>query len=155
MKKFAAMLMLATALVAPGVAMARDVTVEAQMVRYSGNAAYLAVYLTDAAGAYQQTLWVSGRKTRYLGELRGWVQGASRAGRINLDGISGASVGSGQTLTVHANLADALIDAGYQIHVDSAVEDGGAYTNDAVINLGATPAAVDGTGYVSKLSVSM
>ena len=155
MKKLAAMLMLATALVAPGVAMAKDVTIEAQMVRYSGNSAYLAVYLTDAAGAYQQTLWVSGRKTRYLGELRGWVEGVSKAGSITLDGISGASVGGGQTLTVHADLADALIDAGYQIHVDSAVEDGGAYTDDAVIGLTSGSASVDGTGYVSKLSVVM
>lgn len=155
MKKLAAMLMLATALVTPSMAMARDVTIEAQLVRYSGNAAYLAVYLTDAAGTFQQTLWVAGRKTRYLGELRGWVQGASKAGSITLDGISGASVGGGQTLTVHADLADALIDAGYQIHVDSAVEDGGAYTDDAVINLSSTPAKVDGTGYVGTLSVSM
>lgn len=155
MKKLAAILMLATALVAPGVALARDVTIEAQMVRYSGNSAYLAVYLTDPSGTYQSTLWVAGHKTRYYGTLRGWVQGVSQAGSVNLDGITGASVGGGGTLTVHANLADALIDAGYQIHVDTAVENGGEFTNDAVIAVTAAPATVDGTGYVSKLSISM
>ncbi|MGN6486618.1 MAG: DUF2271 domain-containing protein [Devosia sp.] len=155
MKKLAAMLMLATALVVPGVALARDVTIDTTMVRYSGNAAYLAVYLTDPSGAYHSTLWVSGHKTRYLGALRGWAEGVTRAGSLNLDGITGASVGGGETLTVHANLADNLIDAGYQIHVDSAVENGGEYTSDAVVGLTSTPASADGTGYVSKLAVSM
>lgn len=155
MKKFIATLMLATALVAPEVAFAKDVTIETTMVRYSGHAAYLAVYLTDASGAYQQTLWVSGHKTKYYGTLRGWVQGVSRAGSVTLDGITGASVGGGETLTVHTDLADTLIDAGYQIHVDSAVEDGGEFSDDAVIDLNSAPATVDGTGYVSKLSVNM
>lgn len=155
MKKLAAMLMLATALVAPATAWARDVTIEAQMVRYSGRPAYLAVYLTDPSGAYQSTLWVSGHKTRYYGTLRGWAQGVSQAGSLNLDGITGASVGGGETLTVHASLADALIDAGYQVHVDTAVEDGGEYSDDAVIAVTSAPGTVDGTGYVSKLSISM
>ena len=56
---------------------------------------------------------------------------------------------------MHANLADALIDAGYQVHVDTAVEDGGEYSDDAVIAVTSAPSAVDGTGYVSKLSISM
>jgi hypothetical protein len=155
MKKLVATLMLATALVAPGVALARDVTIETTMVRYSGHAAYLAVYLTDASGAYYSTLWVAGHKTKYYGTLRGWVQGVSRAGSVTLDGITGASVGGGETLTVHADLADTLIDAGYQIHVDSAVEDGGEFSDDVVIGLNSTPATVDGTGYISKLSVTM
>jgi hypothetical protein len=155
MKKLAAMLMLATALVAPATAWARDVTIEAQIVRYSGRAAYLAVYLTDPSGAFHSTLWVSGHKTKYYGTLRGWAQGVSQAGSLNLDGITGASVGGGEALTVHANLADALIDAGYQVHVDTAVEDGGEYADDAVIAVTATPTTVDGTGYLSKLSINM
>jgi hypothetical protein len=155
MKKLAAMLMLATALATPGIALARDVTIDTTMVRYSGHAAYLAVYLTDPSGAYHSTLWVSGHKTKYYGTLRGWVQGVSRVGSVNLDGITGASVGGGETLTVHADLADTLIDAGYQVHIDTAVEDGGEFTDDAVVDLTSTPATVDGTGYVSKLSVNM
>ena len=37
--------------------------------------------------------------------------------------MTGASVGSGRTLKVTADLADALIDAGYEIRIDAAVED--------------------------------
>jgi hypothetical protein len=157
MKKIAAVLLMCTALVAPAAAMARDVTIETRMVNYSGNSAYLAIYVTKPDGTYDSTLWAAGSKQRYLGELRGWVSALvdSGATSINLDGITGASVGGGQTLTVHANLADAMIDAGYKIHVESAVEHGGEYPDDAVAELTSTPQQVDGTGYVSKLSVHM
>lgn len=155
MKKLAAMLMLATALVAPAVAMARDVTIEASLVQYSGHSAYLAVYLTNPDGSYNSTLWVSGQKSKYYGDLRGWARGASSAGSLNLDGITGASVGGGQTLTVHANLADTLLDAGYQIHVDTAVENGGQYADDAVIALTSTPATATGTGYVNTIALGL
>ncbi|MDP1567947.1 MAG: DUF2271 domain-containing protein, partial [Polaromonas sp.] len=40
-----------------------------------------------------------------------------------LDGVTGASVGAGRTLKVTADLADALIDAGYEIRIDAAAED--------------------------------
>jgi hypothetical protein len=155
MKKLAAMLMLATALVAPGVAMARDVTIQTSLVQYSGPAAYLAIYLTNPDGSYNSTLWVSGQKSKYYGDLRGWARAASAAGSLNLDGITGASVGGGQTLTVHANLADTLLDAGYQIHVDSAVEHGGQYADDAVIALTSSSATATGTGYVNTISLGL
>ncbi|MBV2215568.1 MAG: DUF2271 domain-containing protein, partial [Diaphorobacter sp.] len=40
-----------------------------------------------------------------------------------LNGVTGASVGAGRTLKVTAELADALIDAGYEIRIDAAAED--------------------------------
>lgn len=155
MKKLAAMLMLATALIAPGVAMARDVTIQTSLVQYSGHAAYLAVYLTNPDGSYNSTLWIAGQKSRYLGDLRGWARAVSAAGSLNLDGITGASVGGGETLTVHASLADTLLDAGYQIHVDSAVENGGQFADDAVIALTSAPGTASGTGYVNSVSLGL
>lgn len=156
MKKFLAILLLSTALVAPGAALARDVTISTTLANYMGNNAYLSIYLTKPDGSYETTLWVSGSRMRYLGELRGWVSALQQwGGNLSLDGITGASVGSGQTLTIHANLADAMIDAGYQIHVESAVEHGGEYPDDAVATLTSTPQTVNGNGYVSTLSVKM
>jgi len=157
MKKLIATLLLCTALVAPAAAMAREVTIDTTLVKYSGNAAYIAVYLTKADGTYDSTLWVSGTKQRYLGDLSGWVSAMRDSGAtsLNLDGITGASVGGGQTLTIKADIADALIDAGYTIHVETAVEHGGEYPDDAVAPLSSMPQTVDGNGYVSKLSVSM
>lgn len=155
MKKLAAMLMLATALVAPGVAMARDVTIQTKLVQYSGHGAYLAIYLANPDGSYNSTLWIAGQKSKYYGDLRGWARAASTGGSLNLDGITGASVGSGETLTVHADLADTLLDAGYTIHVDTAVEKGGQYADDAVIALTSTPATVSGSGYVNTISLGL
>ena len=40
----------------------RPVTLSAQLKNYGGDGAYLAVYLTDAKGAYAGTLWVAGGK---------------------------------------------------------------------------------------------
>lgn len=154
MKKLAALLMLATALVAPSVALARDITVKAQLVGYSGNAAYLAVYVTAADGTLAQTLWLAGGKTRYYGALRGWVQSLGNATSVDIDGITGASVGGGQTLTVHASIADNLIDAGYSVHIDTAVEHGGEYANDAVIPLTSAGGTVDGTAYLRSATLS-
>lgn len=157
MKKIIASLLLCTALVAPAAAMARDVTITTTLDNYSGRGAYLAVYVTKPDGSYDSTLWVSGTKQRYYGDLRGWVSALKASGTtsISLDGITGASVGSGQTLTVHADLADAMIDAGYEIHVETAVEHGGEYPDDAVAPITSTPQQVNGTGYVATLSVSM
>lgn len=153
MKKLAAMLMLATALVSPSIAMAADITIRTTLVQYSGHAAYLAVYLTGPDGRYESTLWIAGQKSKYFGDLRGWARAASTGGSLNLDGITGASVGGGETLTVHATLADTLLDAGYKIHVDTAVENGGSYADDAVIALSSAPATASGTGYVNSISL--
>jgi len=156
MKKIIAALLLGTALVAPSAAFAKDVTITTSLANYGGNNAYLAFYVTKPDGTYDSTLWVSGHKTRYLGEMRGWISALQNANAtISLSGITGASVGSGQTLTLHVSLADAMIDAGYQLHVDSAVEHGGIYADDAVIGLASGGSQVSGSGYVSTLSVKM
>lgn len=156
MKKFLAPLLLCTALIAPGVAMAKDATITTTLRNYSGPDAYLAIYVTKPDGSYDSTLWLAGRKTRYLGDLTGWVSALQSSGAgLSLDGISGASVGSGQTLTINVSLADAMIDAGYQIHVETAVQHGGNYPDDAVVPLTSTPQQVEGAGYVQTLSVSM
>ncbi len=155
MKRLTAMLMLATALASPGLALARDVTITADLISYSGNAAYLAVYLTKPDGTYESTLWLSGRKYKYFGALRGWLKALANVDTINIDGISGASVGGGQSLTVSADLSDALIDAGYQVHVDTAVEHGGEYADDAIAPLSSGNVAVSGSGYIRELRVEM
>ncbi len=112
----------ACALGAPVLAQSRPVTVSAQLKDYGGNGAYLAVYLTDAKGAYAGTLWVAGGKAKYYRNLADWSRlSAGDAKRLN--GVTGASVGAGRTLKITADLADALIDAGYEIRVDAAVED--------------------------------
>jgi hypothetical protein len=111
----------ACALALPALAHGRQVTLTAQLKNYGGDGAYLAAYLTDAKGAYVRTLWVAGGKAKYYKHLADWSRlSASDAKR--LDGVTGASVGAGRTLKITADLADALIDAGYEIRIDAAAE---------------------------------
>lgn len=156
MNKIVLSLCLAGAMALPGLADARPVTLTTQMKAYGGDGAYLAIYVTDAAGKYHKTLWVSGKKSKYYKNLRDWARGSGmRASEF--DGVSGASVGSGRTLKVTAELADALIDAGYEIRIDSAVEDG--RDNPADVRVPLTKAGsgqpVAGRGYVQSFTYDM
>ena len=112
----------ACALVLPTVGQARQLTLTTQLKNYGGDGADRAVYLTDAKGAYAGTLWVAGGKAKYYKHLADWSR-LSAGDTKRLAGVTGASVGAGRTLKVTADLADALIDAGYEIRVDAAVED--------------------------------
>jgi Predicted periplasmic protein (DUF2271) len=112
--------------------------------------------LTDAQGKFHSTLRVSGRKVKYHSHLRDWSRG-NASERRNIDGITGASVGSGQSLKVSVDVADALIDAGYQIRIDSSVENGRDYPADVVVPLTSANAGkpTSGKGYVQSFTFDM
>ena len=156
MNKIMLSLCLAGVIALPALAQARPITLTTQLQSYGGNGAYLAIYVTDTAGKYQKTLWVSGKKAKYYKNLRDWARGSGlRASEF--DGVSGASVGSGGTLKVTVDLADALIDAGYEIRLDTAVEDGRdhpAEVRTPLTTAGAGKAAI-GRGYVQSFTYDM
>lgn len=137
-------------------AQAREVTITTELSAYGGDDAYLAIYLTDAAGKYSRTLWVAGGKSKYYKHLLDWARGSGLK-PAEYDGMTGASVTSGDSLTVTVNIDDALIDAGYLVRVDSAVEDMRENRADAEIALttqgAGTPVA--GRVYVKALSYSL
>ncbi|MHB2169032.1 DUF2271 domain-containing protein [Alsobacter sp. R-9] len=155
MKMLLPTLAAATAIALPVMAQARPVTFEATLKPYGGNGAYVVLYVTDAAGKYKGTLWMAGGKAKYYRHLADW-QRASGGATTEIDGITGASVGSGKTLKISLDLADALIDAGYEIHVDTAVEDGTDNPSEVVVPLSAKAAgtAVAGKGYVKSFKVT-
>ncbi len=156
MNKIMLSLCLAGVIALPGLAQARPVTLTTQLKSYSGDGAYLAIYVTDAAGQYQKTLWVSGKKAKYYKNLRDWARGSGMK-PAEFDGVSGASVGSGRALKVTVELADTLIDAGYEIRVDSAVEDGRDNPADVRTPLTTSGAGkpVAGSGYVQSFTYDM
>ena len=146
----------ACALVLPALAHSRPVTLTGQLKNYGGDGAYLAAYLTDAKGAYVRTLWVAGGKAKYYKHLADWSR-LSAGDAKRLQGVTGASVGAGRTLKVTAELADALIDAGYEIHVDAAVEDMRDSPSDIRVPLTAAGAgkAQAGKAYVQSFSYQL
>jgi hypothetical protein len=146
---------LAAAFVAPTIAEAKQVTFETTLKAYGGNGAYLALYLTDAAGKYKGTLWMAGEKTKFYRHLSGWAR-ASGGRLAEVDGITGASVGSGKTLKISLDIADALIDAGYKVRVDTSVEDGADNPSEIVAPLDTASSAkpIAGAGYVKSFKAT-
>ncbi len=156
MNKIVLSLCIAGAIALPGLGQARPVTLTTQLKSYGGDGAYLAIYVTDAKGQYNKTLWVSGKKAKYYKNLRDWARGSGLR-QAEFDGVSGASVGSGRVLKVTVDIADALIDAGYEIRVDSAVEDGRDNPADVRTPLTTTGAGKPsaGRGYVKSLTYGL
>ena len=156
MKSLIAALAQTTALTLPGLALARPVTLTTTMSDYGGRGAYLALYVTDATGAYAGSLWMAGPKSKYYEHLSGWTR-ASGGRLAEIDGITGASVGAGRTLEITIDLADALFDAGYTLHIDAAVEDLRDSPNEVALPLTAAGAGtpVAGRRYVASFAYGL
>ncbi len=131
MKKILTALALTTALVMPGTVMARNVTLTGILKNYGGDGAYLAVYITNANGSYVGTLWLAGGKSKYYNSLSHWYRATGGA----TSGVTAASVGSGRSFQITFDIADALIDSGYQIRIDASVENFRDAPSDIIIPL--------------------
>lgn len=156
MKSYLATLTLATALALPGFAMARPVTLTTALTNYGGDGAYIALYVTDASGAYAGSLWMAGGKSKYYKHLSDWHR-ATGGDTAQVNGITGASVGAGRTLEITLDLADALFDAGYTLHIDAAVEDMRDSPNEVAVPLTTAGAGtpVPGRRYVASFTYDM
>ena len=153
MKPLFAALAFTTALTLPGLAMAKAVTITTQMNDYGGNPAFMAYYLTDAKGSYVRSLWMAGGRARYYEHLSAW-SAAVGGDYAQIDGITGASVGSGQTLTLQLDIEDKFFDAGYVLHIDSAVEQMREAPNEIAVPLTAADSGKTAKGhrYVAAIS---
>jgi len=139
----------------PVLALARPVSFTAELAPYSGDGAYIALYLTDAQGQYRKTLWIAGNKSKYYKHLADWAHGSGLR-PAEYDGMTGASVRSGQTLSKTLEIDDTLIDAGYRIHIDTAVEDKRDNRSEVVVPLTTDGAgkATAGKGYIKSFTYS-
>ena len=151
MKPLAAVLALSTALTLPALALAQPVTLTTTMKNYGGDGAYLAFYVTDPQGTYVGSLWMAGEKSKYYDTLSGWYR-ATGGDTRHVGGITGASVGAGRTLEITLDLADALFDAGYTLHVDAAVEDMRDSPKEVSLPLVSAGASASGSRYIASVS---
>jgi len=156
MKTIFATLALTTALTLPGIAMARPVTITTTLKDYGGNGAFLAIYVTDPKGTYAGSLWMAGTKSKYYEHLSDWYR-ATGGNTAEINGITGASVGAGRRLEITLDLADALFDAGYTVHVDAAAEDMRDSPNEIAVPLTAQGAgqSVPGRRYIANFSYGL
>lgn len=156
MKKIVQILMVTTAIFMPQMAEARPVTINAQVMPYKGPGAFVVVYLTGPDKKFHSTIWLAYKEEKYLPNLFGWHRHAVRDG-MKIDGVTGASVGAGSTLTVNVEIADSLIDAGYKIHVDAAAEDQGLSAKDISLPLSSQEIAqnIVGKKFITSFSMKM
>ncbi|MCF6303744.1 MAG: DUF2271 domain-containing protein [Rhodobacteraceae bacterium] len=152
MKNILTTLALTTALVLPGAAMAREITLTGTLKNYRGDGAYLAVYVTNANGGFVGTVWVGGGKSKYFDHFTHWFRAT---GGNTATARTGASVGAGRSFEITFNLSDAMIDAGYQLRIDASVEDMRDAPSDIVIpitseNFGTTNS---GRRYIRSVSL--
>lgn len=154
MKTLLTALALTTALTGP--VLARPVTMTTNLTQYGGDGAYLALYVTDAQGAYKGSLWMAGGKSKYYEHLSDWYR-ATGGDSAEINGITGASVGAGRQLKITLDLADALFDAGYTLHIDAAVEDMRNSPSEVSVPLTTAGAGqpVAGRRYISDFSYDM
>lgn len=154
MKTLLSALALCTALTAP--ALARPVTLTTNLNAYGGDGAYLAIYVTDAGGGYLGSLYMAGGKSKFYTHLSDWYR-ATNGNPAEIDGITGASVGAGRQLKITLDLADTLFDAGYELHIDVAVEDMRDSPSDVVVKLTGAGAGqpVRGRRYVRDFTYDM
>jgi hypothetical protein len=99
---------------------------------------------------------MAGGKSKYYEHLTGWYR-ATGGNLAEINGITGASVGAGRTLEITLDLADALFDAGYTLHIDAAVEDMRDSPKEVAVPLTKNGAKtpVRGRRYIASVSYSM
>ena len=147
-------LALSLAALAPAIGQANPLKIDVTIAQYQGPAVYLAIYLTDPSGAFQSTVWVAGDRTRYWRHLRTWFDATGGQGA---DGVTGASVGAGRTLTITPDISAAMIDAGYVLHIDAAAENIGESPNEIQVPLTTAGAgqATAGTGFITQFKYGL
>ena len=110
----------------------------------------------DGLSVAELLLQVFGEKVQYYPHLSRWMRGAGPQS-VPLDGITGASVGAGRSLEITFDLADALFDAGYTLHIDAAVEEMRDSPNEIAVPLTSDGAGkpVKGRRYVASFQYDM
>lgn len=155
MKKLAKILLISTAIWLPQIAEAKNVNFNLSIKSYTGPGAYVVVYITRPDNKLHSTIWLSSKEEKYLPSLMGWHRQAIAQG-VRIDGFSGASLGSGKSISFKVNVPESLIDAGYKIQVDAAAEDNGIAAKDINIPLSSTGGKARGRrGFVTSFNMSM
>ena len=126
-----------------------------QMTNYNGEAAYMVVSLIDPQGNYQKTLYVFGDNGKYYDSLKKWFV-FYKDKKEKIDAVTGASITQGDRKTITLNLDKNLLDQGYKIRFESAVEDQNYYTTDAEVPFSSESlkGKTEGSGYVRYIRLT-
>lgn len=146
-------LVLALALGAP--AKAAPIKIDLAMKSYAGNRAYLVAYVVDGSGQYVSTLFVAGEREKYLGHLERWSRMFRRA-RGGIDGMTGASMGAQDQVSLRLDVPASLLNSGMTLRVETVVENQFYVPDEATIALddAHNGQTASGTTYLESVAIS-
>ena len=126
-----------------------------QMANYSGERAYVVVSLIDGDGSYVKTLYMQGDDPEWFPDLKEWWA-FSHGTNEKIDAITGATVGNGERNLITLTVDSSVIDKGYKIRFESAVENQEYYTVDSEIDLSSSsiPGKAEGKGYIRYIRIA-
>lgn len=112
-----------------------------QMLEYRGEAAYVAISVVNADGEYVKTLYVMGNDKTWFSDMKAFWKHL-RANDLYtddtfypmIDGITGATLSGGRKRVIPLNIPVILLDKGYTLRFETAVEDKGYHTNDVSLD---------------------
>ena len=107
-----------------------------QLKNYQGEAAYVIVSIVNSKGDYIETLRVFGDGHEWYPDLKSWyAYRENKRHQPRLDGVTGATIGSGERSVVPFNIDKKYIDQGYTLQFETAVEDKNYHAKDIVVQL--------------------
>ncbi|MFY0593143.1 DUF2271 domain-containing protein [Roseivirga sp.] len=120
-----------------------------QLTNYGGEGAYVVLSVLDDKGEYIQTLSVHGDDEDWYEDLPAWYEFYPN-NKEKIDGMAGASILSGGRKVASLTLDASLINAGYKLRFETAVEDQEYYEKDLEIDLTENVAGqrLKGNGYI-------
>ena len=126
-----------------------------QMNAYKGESAYVVVSLVNANNKYEKTLAVLGPDKKWYDSLTEWYK-AQQAKPEKLDAITGASIKGGDRRITTFTIDDKLLNRGYKIRFESAVEDQKYFADDVIIPLTTEKITekADGKGYIKMVKLN-
>lgn len=120
-----------------------------QMANYTGEGAYVVVSLVNNKGKYQKTLQMLGDDNEWYNTLKSWFEFFTKK-RDDIDAVTGASIAGGDRKIITLELDPSLLDKGYTIRFESAVEDQNYHKIDAEVQFSSEHILkkTDGKGYI-------
>lgn len=125
-----------------------------QMTNYAGPKAYLVVSLMDSTEQYVRTLEVHGDDPDWHKDIKEWWGFTSNANE-EIDGITGASVGNGERKVSLFEFDETIMDAGYKLRFETAVEDQDYFVKDLEVALNSEEMInkFEGSGYIRYIRI--
>jgi len=107
-----------------------------QLKNYQGEGAYIIVSVVNSKGEYVETLRVLGDDHEWYPDLKTWYAYREKnRHQPRLDGVTGATIGSGERSVVAFSIDKKYIDQEYTLRFETAVEDKSYHSKDVVVQL--------------------